>query len=133
MSKIDVEELEERPLDPELEKVRRKMMRLLVVSIGIMMIGLMAVLAAVVYKATRGEPAGPSAAATAPAGTGDVAPSDRPFSVRAALPAGFSVQAVALDGGRVLFFGIEPDGVRRAIIVDAASGRTIGELLIDDR
>jgi hypothetical protein len=41
---------EEQPLDPAMERVRRKMIRLLAVSIGIMVIGLMAVLAAIVYK-----------------------------------------------------------------------------------
>jgi len=43
-------ETEEQPLDPAMERVRRKMIRLLAVSIGIMVIGLMAVLAAIVYK-----------------------------------------------------------------------------------
>ncbi|MBB3236343.1 hypothetical protein FHS20_003221 [Phyllobacterium endophyticum] len=41
---------DEQPLDPAMERVRRKMIRLLAVSIGIMVIGLMAVLAAIVYK-----------------------------------------------------------------------------------
>lgn len=40
----------EKPLDPAVERIRRKMARLLVVSIAVMMIGLMAVLAAIVYK-----------------------------------------------------------------------------------
>ena len=43
-------DLEEKPLDPATEKVRVKMVRLLGVSIGIMMIGLMAVLGAIIYK-----------------------------------------------------------------------------------
>jgi hypothetical protein len=41
---------DEQPLDPAMERVRRKMIRLLAVSIGIMVIGLMAVLSAIVYK-----------------------------------------------------------------------------------
>ena len=41
---------EDKPLDPMVENVRRRMMRLMVVSIGIMMIGLMAVLGSIVYK-----------------------------------------------------------------------------------
>ena len=43
-------ELNEEPLDPQVEMIRRRMMRLLMVSSGIMVIGLMAVLAAIVYK-----------------------------------------------------------------------------------
>ena len=45
---------EEKPLDPMVENVRRKMMRLMIISIGIMMIGLMAVLGAIVYKYNTG-------------------------------------------------------------------------------
>jgi hypothetical protein len=47
-------EEDEKPLDPAMEKVRRKMVRLLGVSIAVMMVGLMAVLAAIVYKMNGG-------------------------------------------------------------------------------
>ena len=50
MTKVNDDDLDEKPLDPEMEKVRRKMVRLLAVSIGVMFIGLMAVLGAIVYK-----------------------------------------------------------------------------------
>jgi hypothetical protein len=53
MSQVNEDDLEEKPLDPEMEKVRRKMVRLLAVSIGIMFIGLMTVLGAIVYKFTQ--------------------------------------------------------------------------------
>lgn len=41
---------DDKPLDPKVEAIRRRMVRLLMVSGGIMMIGLMTVLAAIVYK-----------------------------------------------------------------------------------
>ncbi|MBO0663090.1 DUF6476 family protein [Jiella sp. MQZ9-1] len=41
---------DEKPLDPAAERLRRKMVRLLVVSVGIMIVGVMAVLGVVVYK-----------------------------------------------------------------------------------
>ncbi len=41
---------EDEPLDPTLERVRKRMVRLLVISIGIMVVGLMAVFGAIVYK-----------------------------------------------------------------------------------
>ena len=44
---------EEEPLDPAVEAVRVKMVRLLAISGGIMMLGLMAVLLSIVYKVTR--------------------------------------------------------------------------------
>ena len=59
---------EEKPLDPAVERVRRRMLRLMVISIGIMMTGLMAVLGAIVYKiGSYGEEA--EAVAPAPVGT----------------------------------------------------------------
>ena len=49
MNSNDID-LEDKPLDPATEKLRKKMVRLLAVSIGVMMIGLMAVLGAIIYK-----------------------------------------------------------------------------------
>ena len=43
----------EEPLDPAVEAIRVKMVRLLMVSGGIMMLGLMAVLLAIVYKINK--------------------------------------------------------------------------------
>ena len=50
MSDIDQDE----PLDPKVEAIRRKMVRLLAVSGGIMMVGLMTVLIAIVYRLNSG-------------------------------------------------------------------------------
>jgi len=41
---------EDAPLDPAVERVRRKVMRLMGVSVAIMMVGLMAVIGAIFYK-----------------------------------------------------------------------------------
>ncbi len=49
------DDIEEEPLDPAVEAIRQKMVRLLMVSGGIMMLGLMAVLAAIVYKINTSE------------------------------------------------------------------------------
>lgn len=131
MTKIDMDEIEEKPLDPELEKVRRKMIRLLGVSIGIMFVGLMAVLAAIVYKVSQ--PEEEIATAEAPAVTATTAPaaSFANGPVEAALPDGFVVEDVSLDGGNVLFFGRLADFSARAFIVEAATGTVLGELVID--
>ena len=50
MSNIETDDQEDKPLDPVMENVRRKMMRLQLVSGGIMLLMFMAVLAAIVYK-----------------------------------------------------------------------------------
>jgi hypothetical protein len=122
---VELDQEEEKPLDPEMEKVRRKMVRLLVVSIGVMILGVMAVLAGVVYKvvAPDGEPQAAASGTLA-------APSGAPLRLTASLPAGFRVDQVALDGSRILFFGRMADGERRALIVDTASGSTITEIAL---
>ena len=51
MTQIEQDEQEDKPLDPAMEKVRRKMIRLQIVSGSVMFISLMAVFGAVVYKA----------------------------------------------------------------------------------
>lgn len=120
------DDLEEKPLDPEMEKVRRKMVRLLAVSIGIMFIGLMAVLGALVYKFTR-----PAETTGAPVSAG--VPSAAPIAGEIALPAGFTVEAMALDGDRVAFHGRLADGSRRLIVHDIATGRTVADISVGER
>ena len=95
MSNQKPDEQEDKPLDPVMENVRRKMVRLQLVSAGVMLVMLMVVLGAIVYKLTR-----PSKA--------DVPQTRRPLPCRArrrvtaiaALPAGFEVSDVALSAAR---------------------------------
>ncbi|MEM9104215.1 MAG: hypothetical protein AAGC96_01060 [Pseudomonadota bacterium] len=125
MSNVELDQEEEKPLDPEMEKVRRKMVRLLVVSIGIMILGVMAVLAGVVYKVIEPD----EDTQTVAAGTLAV-PNGAPLQLTGTLPPGFEVEQVSLDGARILFFGMRTDGSRSAIILDAGSGATIAEIAL---
>jgi hypothetical protein len=124
MSNFDTDEQDEKPLDPVLEKVRRKMVRLQIVSAGVMFISLMAVLAAVVYK-VRHSPA-PEKAETGALSI----PSDQPVSATARLPAGFKVTSTALSGTQVLFFGTTADGQSKAYIFDLAVGRLVADVTV---
>lgn len=111
MSKVEFEDAEDKPLDPEMEKVRRKMIRLLVVSIGVMFLGVMAVLGGVVYKIIDDS-------GSQGAGAGE------PLrEVMATLPDGFVVESVSLDGSQVLFFGRDRDGRGQGLIYDTSNGR----------
>ena len=118
MANVDENDVDEKPLDPEVEKVRRKMVRLLAVSIGIMFIGVMAVLGAIVYRLANDPAEGdPSQIA----------------SREISLPAGFTVEDVALDGSRVLFYGADgDDGARRALIFDTASGTLAADITVSE-
>jgi hypothetical protein len=131
MSKMNDDDLDEKPLDPEMEKVRRKMVRLLAVSIGIMFIGLMTVLGALVYKFTRSDDSAASGAQIS--GSSVSVPSDAPIEGVAALPAGFAVESVTLDGPRIGFFGRASDGSMRLIIHDITVGRIVSDIVVINR
>lgn len=126
MSHINEDTLEEKPLDPEMEKVRRKMVRLLAVSIGIMFIGLMTVLGAIVYKFTQDD----ASVSQIASGQTTPLPGDGPLEAVATLPQGFAVESVALDGARIGFFGRAADGSQRLIIHDLALGRIVSDVVV---
>ncbi|MDD9910547.1 MAG: DUF6476 family protein [Ahrensia sp.] len=86
----------EEPLDPQVEAIRRKMMRLLMISSGTMILGLMAVLIAIVYRVTQAADAVPEAA----------------MHNEITLPQGATILHTALDGGRILLTVRHADGTR---------------------
>ena len=108
--------------------MRRKLVRLLVVSFGIMVLGLGAVIAAIIYKinernddaaiARDGTLAGPAAresrlsAQTAIAGAID-------------LPAGARIVAADLDGDHALLTLAMPDGAMQLLVLDLPTGKII--------
>lgn len=118
---------EEKPLDPAMESVRRKMVKLQLVSGGIMLVMFMAVLAAIVYKVTR-----PSGTETQTAAPGLSIPSDQPITATAQLPAGFTVTSTDLSGNQILFYGTSAEGSRKALVFDLAVGRIIADVTVAD-
>jgi hypothetical protein len=102
------------PLDPAAERLRRKLVRLLFVSGGIMMLGLIAVFATIVYKVTaRGEGAGRISTAS-------------PVEANIAIPLGYKILTTALDGDRALLTLAAPDGSTSLLLVDLSSGAALG-------
>jgi hypothetical protein len=116
MTSLKPGDQDEKPLDPAMENVRRKMVRLMIVSGTVMVVSLMAVFGAIVYKAMR-------PAAKSPAAMG--VPSDAPASASVALPAGFVVQSTSLSGTQMLFYGVAASGQRQAIVFDYATGHVV--------
>ncbi|CZT36338.1 hypothetical protein C8J38_108129 [Rhizobium sp. PP-WC-2G-219] len=123
MSLQEPDEQDEKPLDPVMENVRRKMIRLQLVSAGVMLVMLMAVLGAIVYKVTR-----PSAAPSLANATAGV-PSDAPLAATAVLPQGFEITDTSLSGGQILFFGTLA-GVRKALVYDIAANRIVADISV---
>ncbi|MBB5572718.1 MULTISPECIES: hypothetical protein [Rhizobium] len=125
MTNLELDDQEEKPLDPALENVRRKMIRLQIVSAAIMVVSLMAVFGAVVYKTMRPAPKAAGSAASN-------IPSEAPVAVTAALPQGFTVQSTALSGNQVLFYGTLASGQRQAIVFDYAVGRIVATISLSN-
>ena len=123
MSHVDDAEQEDKPLDPVMEKVRRKMVRLQLVSAGIMVVMLMAVLGAIVYKVTRPDPR-----AQAPSLAGAGIPVGEKIKTVASLPPGFILRSVSLSGGQLLIHGLANGATEQALVFDIASGRIVAEI-----
>lgn len=120
---------DEKPLDPQMEKVRRKMVRLLVVSLSIMFISIFAVLAGVFYKIKNGEETDGSSMERAFVGQPDAALSDR---LNVTLPKGFEINHTDLDGNRLAIFGRSIGGEKVLLIVDLTSGEVLSEVKFMD-
>ena len=114
---------EEKPLDPAVERVRRRMLRLMVISIGIMMTGLMAVLGAIVYKiGSYGE----EVEDVAPAPVGTIASEG---SIN--LDAGAAIISSSLDGDNILLRIREGDGAGALWIYSLTEGRVVARIAIE--
>ncbi|SMD01515.1 hypothetical protein SAMN06297251_11847 [Fulvimarina manganoxydans] len=101
----------EKPLDPAVERLRRKMVALLAVSLGFLFLALMTVLGVIIYRTQ----------------TGDAPPADRlqaPVSI--ALEAGARVTETDLDGDR-LAIRIEDASGSRILVYSIATGDRIAE------
>ena len=56
MARPAFDDEEEKPLDPAVEKVRRKLVRFVAINLGLLFIALMAVVGALVYKSRTAAP-----------------------------------------------------------------------------
>ncbi len=105
---------EDKPLDPAVERVRRKMMRLMAISVGIMMVGLMAVLFAIVYKiSTRDDSATDQA--------------DN-FETVLELPVGARIVSQSLFGDRLTLLVDHESGRQTIFVFDVTIGKVTGRI-----
>ena len=119
MSNAALDDEPEKPLDPAMEKVRRKMIRLLAISIGVMMAGLMAVLFAIVYKMnSRPDSSLTETQVAFPKGTEEIAGT-------IALPEGARINGQSLSGNRIMLDLALPDGKRELAVFDMGANRFV--------
>jgi hypothetical protein len=119
------DEDEEKPLDPGVEKVRKKLVRFVAINLGLLFIALMAVVAALVYKSrTASAPQVAAPASDIPVPAGNVLEAD------IALPAGAKIISQSLSGNRIALDVELPGGGRAIHIYDIAERRIIGRFAI---
>ncbi|MDG4894840.1 fimbrial protein [Mesorhizobium sp. WSM4976] len=127
MARPIAEEDDEKPLDPAAENVRRKLVRFMIVNLGLLFLALMVVIGALVYKARNVPVAGPTAA-------GDVqAPAGAPLSGDIVLPVGAKVVSQSLSGNRLSIDAELADGSRSIFVYDIAERRIIGQFAIRNK
>ncbi|TJV13262.1 fimbrial protein [Mesorhizobium sp.] len=127
MASPTAEEDQEKPLDPEVEKVRRKLVRFVGINLGLLFLALMVVIGALVYKARN-------APATSPPLAGDIqTPAGELASGDILLPVGAKVVSQSLSGNHVSIDAELTDGGRAIFIYDIAERRLIGRFAIRNR
>lgn len=122
---------EVKPLDPEVEQVRRRMMRLMIVSILIMVVGLIAVFAGVVYKLNNEPDQGDESIRVASGGQSGATSLALNASLTVDIPEGAMVIDKKLDGNVLLIDLRLDDGSRQFIVVDLAKGQIATRLSFD--
>lgn len=127
MARVQTDE-EDKPLDPNVEKVRRKMVRFMAINLGLLFLALMVVVAALVYKSRTEAPpaAGPI--------TGDIqAPDGEPATGDIVLPPGSRVLSQSLSGNRISIDAELADGSRSIFVYDIGEKRLIGRFAVRNR
>jgi len=117
----------EKPLDPEAEKVRRKLVRFMGINLGLLFLAVMVVIAALVYKMSK-------APGTASAPVADVqVPAGAALSGDIVLPVGAKVISQSLSGSRLSIDAELADGSRAIFLYDIAERRVIGQFAIRNK
>ncbi|MGO4832828.1 fimbrial protein [Rhizobiaceae sp. 2RAB30] len=115
---------DEKPLDPAVERVRRKLVRFVGINLGLLFLALMAVALAIVYKSRTPETAeAGSAISEIPTPAGGAA-----IEGDIVLPAGAKVVSQSLSGNRITLLAELADGSQAIFLYDLAAGRLIGRL-----
>lgn len=113
---------DEKPLDPAVERVRRKLVRFVGINLGLLFLALMAVALAIVYKSrtpASEQPRGEISEIQAPA-PGEMLEGDIP------LPLGARLLSQSLSGNRISLLAELADGSQTVFLFDMAEDRIIG-------
>ncbi len=113
---------EEQPLDPVMERVRKKMIRLMAISIGIMMVGLFAVLFAIIYKFSNQGEDQERASGQVPGSA---------VETNLGLPSSSEILSSSVHENRLVLDIRSADGSRQYIFIDIVTGRVTGKINVN--
>ena len=116
-----IDDEDEKPLDPAVERVRRRVLRFMAINMGVLFVALMAVAIAIVYRIGSDEEA-PAERVGAPsiAAQGTIA-----------LPADARIVSQSLSGGRLSVEVALSGGERAFLIYDLASGGVVSRITVE--
>ena len=114
---------DDKPLDPAVEKVRRKIVRFMGINLGLLFLALMAVVIAIVYKARTSEPDKAEVPVLAVPADGGM------IEGTIALPSGARVTSQSVSGNRLSLL-VEEGGVSTIYVYDMGVGRMVGRFAL---
>ncbi len=123
MAQPKFDDEDEKPLDPAVEKVRKKLVRFVAINLGLLLFALMAVALAVVYKSRTSEPPGQSGS--------EFAAPDKLVEADIKLPAGASIVSQSLSGNRLSLYVTLAGGSRAILLYDLAERRMVGRYAVN--
>jgi len=127
MARPAIDDEEEKPLDPAVEKVRRKLVRFVAINLGLLFIALMAVVAALVYKSRTAVPppavAEPGIEVPSPEGV---------VEGQIPLPSGARIISQSLSGNRLSLSLELSDGRRAIYLYDVAARRVVARFAVTE-
>lgn len=119
------DEEREKPLDPAVERVRRKLVRFVAINLGLLLLALMAVVVAIVYRANRAAPPPAAAVSELPVpAEGEV------LQGAITLPRGARVLGHAHAGGLISLHVELAGGARSIMLYDMAQDRIVGRFAV---
>lgn len=127
MTRPEAEDEDEKPLDPSIEKVRRKMIRFMGINLGLLFLALMVVIAALVYKSRTSQPQ-----LAAPAGDIQL-PAGQPVEGDIVLPVGARVVSQSISGDRISIDAELAGGERMLFVYDIEAQRLVGRFAVRNR
>lgn len=128
MSRPHADQEQDKPLDPAVDNVRRKLVRFMAVNLGLLFLALIVVIGALVYKSRTAQPQAPVAGSEIP-----VPATGAPLAGDIVLPVGARIVSQSLSGNRVAIDAELADGGREIFVYDLAAQRLVGRFAIRNR